>query len=713
MRADNRYLESLAQMITQASLSRHRFIVVLYGKATWANALAKALIQSQAGKNILWVGGTDQGLCRHRLKGHAHHVLGDEVDHVILEGYEGIHADDLGALVGVIRAGGLLLLLMPSPEEVKQGTAEDRFHRRLMDQIARDKDVLVLQQGKAPEEILTDAEQKQHSDSDLDSGQPTQEQQAIITGVSTLLQRKSGVISVIADRGRGKSSVLGMAAAELIRQGPLQVVITAPRRSAAEQVFAHAIRSLGIEDEEALKDKGLCFIAPDAVIASRPEADLLMVDEAASIPVQMLEELIAIYPRIVFATTVHGYEGSGRGFELRFSRILDSTRPGWQSFRPLRPIRWAKNDPLESFGLEALLMKAPVSSLSEQEFTKPDECIVERIDRDEIVRDEVSLAQLFGLLVSAHYRTRPYDLQFLLDSPGLQIYVVRWRGLIVAASLLAEEGGFDRHTSDAIFAGTRRPQGHLFAQSLSAHIGIRHADQHRYLRVIRIAVHPELQRKGLGRQLMKKIHRVSEEGRCDAIGVSFAADPGIIRFWMGLGFVCVHIGMTREHSTGSHSIMLMHALNDQGRKTQAQAKLRFAHRFYALRSDVFRDLPVGITDILDKELKPSLSIELPARDELLAYSHASRGFEVSKYAIQYFIEHLAADYAQRLDDTEAKVVRLRVFENLAWTAIARELGLSGRDEVRRTLRMAVARLIEQSSDPQLRAELEKWQSQAS
>ena len=80
---------------------------------------------------------------------------------------------------------------------------------------------------------------------------------------------------------------------------------------------------------------------------------------------------------------------------------------------------------------------------------------------------ENDLRDLFGLLVLAHYRTTPFDLRQLLDGPNLDLFVLRYRGRILATALVAREGGFDTQMAHAIWSGDRRPRGHLLAQSLA------------------------------------------------------------------------------------------------------------------------------------------------------------------------------------------------------------------------------------------------------
>jgi hypothetical protein len=60
------------------------------------------------------------------------------------------------------------------------------------------------------------------------------------------------------------------------------------------------------------------FMAPDALLAGDMRASWLIVDEAAAIPGPLLRQLVTRFPRTLLTTTVQGYEGTGRGFLLKF-----------------------------------------------------------------------------------------------------------------------------------------------------------------------------------------------------------------------------------------------------------------------------------------------------------------------------------------------------------------------------------------------------------
>ena len=86
-----------------------------------------------------------------------------------------------------------------------------------------------------------------------------------------------------------------------------------------------------------------------------------MVDEAAALPVPLLKRLLLHAPRIVFSTTVQGYEGTGRGFTLRFSHILNQHRPQWRKVLLAQPIRWADGCPVEAWLARTLLLNEPAA----------------------------------------------------------------------------------------------------------------------------------------------------------------------------------------------------------------------------------------------------------------------------------------------------------------------------------------------------------------
>src|SRR5690606_39440759 len=92
----------------------------------------------------------------------------------------------------------------------------------------------------------------------------------------------------------------------------------------------------------------------------------------AQLPVPVLRALVRRHPnaRIAFATTVHGYEGTGRGFVLRFLEWLRSgpgssgdAAPELEILTLETPIRWLENDPLEKLVFDVLALDAEAAPL--------------------------------------------------------------------------------------------------------------------------------------------------------------------------------------------------------------------------------------------------------------------------------------------------------------------------------------------------------------
>lgn len=464
----------------------------------------------------------------------AHLVLGQEFDAIVFDAFSGLEVNALAAVSGSLRGGGLFILISPTIETWPN--FPDPAYQRFLPYsytVASVKGLFLkrlLRVLQAPVKTIR-------------LGLPSPSQ----TEVVEQIVHASTALVLTADRGRGKSAALGLAASRLIAQGN-KVLLTAPARAAVESVFKHA-------------ELAPAFYAPDDLLLNRPKADVLLVDEAAAIPLNFLLSLVKAYPRVVFATTLHGYEGSGRGFVLRFQQALNELVPKWQSLRLEQPMRWPQNDPLETLMYRLLLLDVEAA---EVQFNPKISVEYKLLPQEQLLADEALLQQVFGLLVAAHYQTRPSDLQQILDAPNLSIHVLEQNQQILAVALLSREGGFDAELSAAIYAGQRRPHGHLVPQTLTFHAKIVGAAELSCERIMRIAVHPSIQGQGLGRRLVQALKTYASLQTVDYLAVSYALSPELLRFWQALGFILARIGHRKDTASASRSAVQIHALSTAG-----------------------------------------------------------------------------------------------------------------------------------------------------
>ena len=204
--------------------------------------------------------------------------------------------------------------------------------------------------------------------------------------------------------------------------------------------------------------------------SNEEDEEVVFVDEAAIFPVHLLSQLLGKTSRIVFSTTTSGYEGTGQGFRLRFDPILREMYPERRCIRLDTPVRWQPNDPVEAWINRALCLEPT----SDRFIENNDPIVVSMLDRDELVNDPRQLEIVFSLLVRAHHRTAPSDLQRLLDSPNIRLWTARAGGHLVGVCMVAQEGQLDDAVIQTLFEGKRRPRGHLLSETLVAHAGMPH-----------------------------------------------------------------------------------------------------------------------------------------------------------------------------------------------------------------------------------------------
>ena len=699
-------LRAVHDLIDTARRQQQRRALVLAGSRDWCLDVADQLVTATGLLSVHWFSDRAPAAAVSSQGAAALRLLGTELDALVFDAWSGFDPDAFGALTGSIKGGGLLLLLTPrmslwpdyaDPQNERITVApyaserlSGRFLARLVKVLESDPDVMICEQGqisKAPQPVNYTAV----AESRIEPPCKTLDQQravAAVMKVATGHRRRPVVLT--SDRGRGKSAAFGIAAAKLMQSGYKRILLTGPRLQSVEAVMEHAHRLWSAPS------RAIRFVAPDELLREPQQADLVLVDEAAAIPTPLLETLLKRYSRIAFATTIHGYEGTGRGFALRFSRSLDKYTNSWKALSLATPIRWAANDPLERLVFRMLLLDA--NAAADDLFLGADlhECSIKRLDRDSLLVDEQALSELFGLLVQAHYRTRPLDLRHLLDGPNLSIYVLRLRQHIAGTALVAEEGGFDAETAQAIWAGKRRPHGHLLPEALAVYQGLAEAPLLKCARIMRIAVHPTLQGRGLGGRLVRHITEQVRRSAIDYIGSSFGVTPGLLEFWTKMGWSPARLSIQRGASSGTHSLMMLKPLSCGGEDLLLNARERFVAQFPYQLCDSLRDLDAGLVCSLMQNAGPC-RIAAGAADlaDVQAFASGQRLLEVSIGSVWRWTCHvlMTSRRVSRLDEQELTLLVARVLQKHSWQECAQRIDVPGRAQAQNVLRTAVAKLI--------------------
>ncbi|MCU7843149.1 MAG: GNAT family N-acetyltransferase [Candidatus Thiodiazotropha sp. (ex Monitilora ramsayi)] len=712
---NQRLAESIVELQQKALARRHRHMIVIAGDLSWCLDKAHHLIEALNQSDALWIGLGAPGNIPAIENRQALQRLGSELDLMIYNAYSGFDPDAFGALSGTLRGGGFLLLLTPAlekwrtfydPENARIAVAgydaetiSGNFLHRIS-QILRNDPSVITVSANGSSTPLPKADGVPFSAAPASSDSCLTEDQRLaveaILHVAKGHRRRPLVLS--SDRGRGKSSALGIAAARLILEGTGVILATAPRMAATDSLFQQARQlmpdAISGTNSLSLSESVLRYSAPDHLLANPVPADLLLVDEAAAIPTPVLESLLKKYARIVFATTVHGYEGTGRGFSVRFKAHLDHVTPSWRELTLSEPIRWAPDDPLEPLIFRLLALDANPAPDKDLSDANGNTVKLEIPQPHKLCKNEKDLGEIFGLLVLAHYRTTPLDLRLLLDGPNLITLILRHHSSVVGVALLAAEGGFDEYLANQIWAGHRRPRGHLLAQSLAAHVGVRTAPALKGLRIMRIAIHPAVQRRRLGSRLIDEIRQYAVNNEFDYIGTSFGASDILIDFWHQNRLLPVRLGLRSGASSGGHSIMMIEPLTSQGKQMAEEAKRRFAQQIPRLLGDSLCDISNQLAVKLLATMEQTHEIDISNQDwfDLAGYAFARRGYEASLPAI----ERLAMTGLNRATVTgkNAGLLVSRVLQKKSWQACSLVAGLNGRRETEQRLREIIAHLIE-------------------
>ncbi|KAJ6101919.1 RNA cytidine acetyltransferase [Penicillium sp. IBT 16267x] len=306
---------------------------------------------------------------------------------------------------------------------------------------------------------------------------------ALLTFADAIAEKTlKSTVTLTAGRGRGKSAALGVAIAAAIAHGYSNVFITSPSPENLKTLFEFVFKgfdALGYLDhvdytilQSTNPDfnkaivrvnihrnhrQTIQYIQPqDAHVLG--QAELLVIDEAAAIPLPLVRKLMGPY-LIFMASTINGYEGTGRSLSLKLiQQLREQSRGGIKSNdtdvadrstgksskssdknlggRTLReitlaePIRYAPGDSVEKWLNKVLCLDAtlPKSRMNTQGCPHPSKCQLLQVNRDTLFSfhpvSEKFLQQMMALYVASHYKNTPNDLQLMSDAPAHQLYVL-------------------------------------------------------------------------------------------------------------------------------------------------------------------------------------------------------------------------------------------------------------------------------------------------
>ncbi len=657
--------------------------------------------------------------------------LGTTFKILVLDLTNDLKPNDVGRLVSIVEGGGLVIFTVPSWDEwdrwmtifkqnlVVPGFSEPRhifitwFKRKLMEH----KGIYIYDADSDETIKAEDYPIKRYIEKEIEIPEKTtfprelyelaltQDQVNVIKLLEKTLEKpkkKRLAIVITSDRGRGKSCALGIASIGIalrLRRGPrTRIIVTAPSLLNVQSFFAlarKAAETLNIDirvtkrGDNILEIHGPRFSIEywEPINVPKLKADIVLVDEAAGIHVPLLHKIWKSHRRMVFATTIHGYEGAGRGFSVRFlSALRQDPNTELILAEMHEPIRYAEDDPIEKWLFDALLLDAEPAELTKED--------LESIERKEFIyvkydpqylfspEGEKELRQLFGIYVLAHYRNEPDDLGILADAPHHIIRAVKTpSGKIVCALQIAQEGGLDDDLVEELLRGGKTP-GNIIPDRALKHIRIREFGKARGWRIVRIATHPEVQGKGIGSFALSEASKEALETGLDWIGSGFGVNEQLLRFWTKNGFLPIHMSPDRNPVSGEYTILVIKPLKEWFVDVVDIANREFKRKVLESLHDPYRGLETEVAIQILKTGNPVFENYYPRLtpiqlDRLWIYAYGPMTYEAAADIIHELVKAYWLSYPKTkglsLTKREEYISIAKVMQAKTWDEVASEL----------------------------------------
>lgn len=630
-------------------------------------------------------------------------VLGGTWDILVADISTQFRPNDIGRLIEVVRGGGLAILTIPPVNDWLNSLTDFQkkflvppfesrgvrqlFKLRFLSSLGKEGTLFLGDEirsglcGKVSEERKP---VEKTGDPVLDLC-ATRDQQRVLRSILDAFRERKRVFILTANRGRGKSAVIGLALSLIMTRSRVRsAVVTSPSIEGIQTIFSFLMRGLdaqGVSYEPLVREgrvidvrfrgKNVFYLTPES--AAEAEVSLKVVDEAASLPVTTLLQFMNTSRFTAFSSTVHGYEGAGRGFTLRFlARVRKSGVPHAEE-KMEEPIRYPPGDPVEKWLYDFLLLNAepgdPPSDLSELNYRK---IALERVD-------EEYLRKFYGIYILAHYRNRPNDLATLLDAPHHFARALEAEGEPVVSMHIAEEGGLPARVLDEMVKGLRDLPGHVIPSRLVLHYQFKAFGKLRGWRIVRIATHPELQGRGLGSRALQELEEEARREGVDWVGAGFGASEDLLRFWIRNGYQAVHISPRRNQITGEYSVLVLKPLNNEALRAVEEISKEFKRRLLLTLHDVYFSLnPMVARLLLSAKLEGGRAkLSHSQRSRLMGYLRGTYVYELASDSIHEIVRSYFWMGGGCLTPREEAILIAKVLQGKPWETVKSRFGMKG------------------------------------